>query len=1584
MRSAAADRPDIAVVGMAGRYPSAPDVPALWRLVDSGGTAFGPVPPDRWRSGFDPSGRDPQRSYTDVGAFLPDIRRFAARRYGISARRAQVMDPQQRLLIETVEAALEDAGDATRRLDRERTSVFVGASVTTFKDVLTAGLRSAQMAAGAFGARADNDLAAAVRELVRDVPAPRAFTMTGTLLNMTAAAVAQTFGFGGPSFVIDAACSSSLLAVHEALLHLRSGACSAAVVGGVHVALVPDSLIGFSRIGAVSPSGRCRPFDEAADGFVLGEGVGAVLLKRLADARTAGDKVYAVVKGSGASNDGRAQGPMTPDAAGQALALRRAYADAAVDPASVGFLEAHGTGTAVGDRTELTALRAVLQSEAGDSRCWLSSVKANVGHTMAAAGVAGLIKTVGVLAHRVIPPQPSPFRPDPRLDLDASRFAVATARAAWHSPDGPRRAGVSSFGFGGTNVHVVLEETEPGPPPPVGGAAPRTGVPVDSPPGCVQSSVRDVIRVAAEPRSPQLLLVSAPTRPLLSRHAAAVAAAVAGDPLLTPSAVAAELAGRERQEHLLAVVAADQAQLRERLGLAAALLADARLTGPRLAPGVCYAARDPAVAPGPITFAYPGQGAQRVGILRDLYELFPVFRRRLDELDAVACAETGAGPVAALYPATGPAGDQAARLAQTQVCQPAIAALSLALTDLLASVGVRPDRVLGHSLGEFCAAAAADVLTGEEAVRLVARRGAAMADLKLAEPGAMLAVSAGPAEVAPYLVGLSHVWIANVNAERQVVISGHASAVRAAREQLRQPGWTTTELAVSHAFHTALMAPAADALEPHLAKLELSTPRIPVISAVTGEQYGDQGQIRSLWRRHATSPVDFVAAGRTLAALPDGATKGSTIVQVGPGRSLLGLLRADRPAADAPELIGVAAELPDGGQSFVAALALLAVLGHPLDPTGLARRSARPPITLPPTPLESEPYWPSSPTGDLDGAVALPRPAGPSPAVPPGPDPVPSPAGDPMSDLVSLLREQTEVLRLQAEVLRGLPTPDLPPAAEFPAIPPVAGPPTEAPARVGSVGASAQPAAGSEPAGSRVSRAAAVIELVAKVCAFPAATLHPQLSLVGDLGFDSIMLAELGSAVRAEYGGLEGLAETLTNDATIGTLMSLVDPAGASEPSPGATPDTGATPDAVPESAYRFELFPELVALSNRLGLEQVLGVRNPYFSVHERVVNDTSVIGGREVLNFSSYNYLGMSGDQTVSAAASAAIDQYGTSVSASRLLSGEKPLHRDLERALAQLIGTQDCVAMVSGHATNVTVIGHLVGPDDLIVHDALAHDSILQGCRLSGAVRRPFPHADWAALDRMLTILRPRFRRVLIAIEGVFSMDGDIPDLPRFIEVKRRHKALLYVDEAHSIGTLGAHGGGIGDHFGTDAADVDIWMGTLSKSLASCGGYVAGSADLVRYLKYTAPGFIYSVGLPPPSAAASLAALEVLRTEPERVRRLHERARLFLDLARDAGVNTGPSSGTPVVPCIVGSSVRALRLAEALLDRGINVNPILHPAVEEDQARLRFFITACHTERQIAETVQVLRAELSRVDADGAAAVNGASRPPALAAG
>jgi 8-amino-7-oxononanoate synthase len=373
----------------------------------------------------------------------------------------------------------------------------------------------------------------------------------------------------------------------------------------------------------------------------------------------------------------------------------------------------------------------------------------------------------------------------------------------------------------------------------------------------------------------------------------------------------------------------------------------------------------------------------------------------------------------------------------------------------------------------------------------------------------------------------------------------------------------------------------------------------------------------------------------------------------------------------------------------------------------------------------------------------------------------------------------------------------------------------------------------------------------------------------------------------------------------------------------------------------------------------------NPFFQVHERVSRDTTVIGGREMINFSSYNYVGMSGDPVVSAAAKAAIDRYGTSVSASRLVSGEKGLHRDLERAIADFIGAADAIVFVGGHSTNETTVGHLFGPGDLILHDALAHNSIIQGCILSGAHRRPFPHNNWRVVEKLLADLRGDYRRVLVAIEGVYSTDGDIPDLPRFIEVKKRHKAFLMVDEAHSAGVLGPRGRGIGEYFGVDPTDVDLWMGTLSKSFGSCGGYIAGCRAMVEYLKYTAPGFVYSVGISPANAAAALAAIRRLRDEPERVARLHERARLFLTLARSRGLNTGLSKDSPIVPVILGDSVHCLRLSRALFDRGINVQPILYPAVEERAARLRFFITANHTEEQIRHSIDVTAEAVERIN-------------------
>jgi len=378
----------------------------------------------------------------------------------------------------------------------------------------------------------------------------------------------------------------------------------------------------------------------------------------------------------------------------------------------------------------------------------------------------------------------------------------------------------------------------------------------------------------------------------------------------------------------------------------------------------------------------------------------------------------------------------------------------------------------------------------------------------------------------------------------------------------------------------------------------------------------------------------------------------------------------------------------------------------------------------------------------------------------------------------------------------------------------------------------------------------------------------------------------------------------------------------------------------------------------------QRLGIPDPFFRVHEGIAGSLTQIDGRPYLNFSSYNYLGLNGDARVSGAARQAIERYGTSVSASRLISGERPPHQALERALAEAYGVDACLTFVSGHATNVSTIGSLFGPRDLVAHDALIHNSALLGAQLSGARRVAFPHNDWAALDALLARERRSFQRALIVLEGLYSMDGDMPDLPRFVEIKHRHDALLMVDEAHSFGVLGRRGLGVREHFGLDGCAVDIWMGTLSKALAGCGGYVAGERALVDNLRFGSPGFVFSVGMPPPIAAASLAALECMLAEPWRVAALQERGREFLRLAGEAGVDTGTSQGYAIVPAITGSSVSAGRLTQALYERGINVQPILHPAVPENSARLRFFLSSEHSEEQIRGAVKALAAELERL--------------------
>lgn len=935
-------RSPVAIVGLACRFPGGDGPEAYWELIRDGRVATGPVSPSRWRHQHlyrpdDPRAAD--HAYTEVVAHLDDVATFTDAGYGLPPRRLEVTDPQHRLLLALTATALSGREPA----DPGRSGVYVGASVSEYKDLLTSRVRAGQMAAGDFGEALDP---AAARAAVSGVAPMRAFTMAGALLNLTAATISSVFDLRGPSLVVDAACASSLLAVHEAVGHLRSGQVDLAIAGGVYLNLVPDNLVAFSRIGALSRSGVCRPFDRRADGFVLGEGAAVVLLKRLDDALRDRDPVYGVIRGTGCANDGRADGPMTPRLEGQLAALRRAYEDAGVDPSTVGFIECHGTATPAGDRVEAAALAEVFGGGAH-----VSTVKANIGHALPASGMAGLIKTLLVLRHGVVPPQPACAEPIPGL----AGFRLAERAEPW---DGPRRAGVSSFGFGGTNVHLVLDEGTP----------------------------------------------------------------------------------------------------------------EAALPGPA----------------------------------------------------------------------------------------------------------------------------------------------------------------------------------------------------------------------------------------------------------------------------------------------------------------------------------------PTGGRR----------------------------------------YW----------------------AVTPGRDPdrrEPSPRG--------------------------------------------------------------------------------LLEAIAAASDHPVDALRPDQALVADLGFDSLMLLEL-----EEKLGLERLPPGLVDrTTTIGDLQRWM-------AAPGAEPKAPAEP------------LPEVTAFAERRGLPQRLGLPNPYFVAHDAALGATTTVDGAELVDFSGYDYLGLATDPAVVAAAREAVARYGTSVSASRLLSGERPVHRELESAIAGLLDTEDALAMVSGYATNVSVLGHLLAPGDLALHDAYAHDSIVQGIRLSGADRRSFPHNDLVALERLLADHAGRHRRVLVAVEGVYSMDGDLADLPALAELRRRYGFLLHVDEAHSVGVLGRTGRGAGEHWAVPPSDVDIWMGTLSKALASCGGYVAASAALIDYLRYTTPGFVFSVGLPPASAAAALAAVRTLAAEPERVARLRANTERFRGAAAAHGIDTGGGSA-PVIPVRAGNTAGALRLSDRMRKRGFNVQPIVAPAVAEEAARLRFFVNATHTAAQIDAAVEALRREL-----------------------
>lgn len=390
------------------------------------------------------------------------------------------------------------------------------------------------------------------------------------------------------------------------------------------------------------------------------------------------------------------------------------------------------------------------------------------------------------------------------------------------------------------------------------------------------------------------------------------------------------------------------------------------------------------------------------------------------------------------------------------------------------------------------------------------------------------------------------------------------------------------------------------------------------------------------------------------------------------------------------------------------------------------------------------------------------------------------------------------------------------------------------------------------------------------------------------------------------------------------------------------------------------------MTFKHQLELGQKLGLRSPLFLCQDRAAKAHAIMDGKEYINFATYDYLDLNTHPEITAVVTETAQRYGTSAGASRVVGGERLPHRQLEKALADFYDVEDCITYVSGHACNVSTLGFLFSNRDIIFHDELAHNSLVQGARLSGAVRVGYQHNDCAALEALLKERRAEGKRACIVTEGLFSMDGNIPDLPQLIALKKRYDCLLMIDEAHSLGVLGKTGRGIREYYGVAPAEVDMWMSTLSKTLCGCGGFIAGTHELVDTLKFGSPGFVFSVGMPPIVAAACTKALELLQREPERVQRIQHISKYFLDYARSKGLDTGAAQGYATVPVIIGKSLMAGFVSNAIMERGVYAMPVSFPAVKEGQARLRFFLSAAHTEEDIRTAIDIVAEEIPRMQA------------------
>ncbi len=877
-----AGRQPIAVVGLGCRFPGGANGPtAFWDLLVRGANAVTEIPGDRWDvdAHYHPDVEMPGKMNTRYGAFLKGIDQFDPAFFGISPREAASMDPQQRILLEVVWEALEHAGQAPDRLSGSRTGVFVGIAGTDYAQL--------QLENGAIGSDT--------------------YYGSGIGHSVASGRISYVLGLQGPSVSIDTACSSSLVAVHLAVQSLRSGECTMALACGTNAILAPDTMIALAKYRMLAPDGRCKTFDAAADGFVRGEGVGVVVLKRLTDAVAAGDNILAVIRGSAVNQDGPSSGLTAPNGPAQVMVIRDALVNGEVRPADVSYVETHGTGTVLGDPIEVQALGAALgEGREADRPLWIGSLKTNVGHMEASAGIAGLIKAVLCIQHRAIPPHlhfttPSPFIPWERLPV-----RVPTVLTPWPAETG-LLAGVSSFGFSGTNAHVVV-----GPPPDLATPAPVT------------------------PDRPQhLLAISALGEKPLRELAQLYAESLDGSVLLADAAYTANT-GRAALPYRCALVAESADDARAKL---------AEIVAGREAAEVSLRRTSFQDQP-KIAFLFSGQGAQYPAMGRLLYRTQPAFRATIDRCDELLRPILPHPLLSVLFP-DDPSTE--GRIHDTTYTQPALFAIEYALAELLESWGIHPATVAGHSVGEYVAACRAGVFDLEGGLRLIAARGRLMGGLP--GGGAMAAVFAEQATVEQAIAGTG-LAVAGYNGPANTVISGAAATVEEVLAALVGRGIKAQPLVVSHAFHSPLMDPILDEFEAVAETIRYSVPRGRLLSNLTGGP-ADPAEIVTAryWRRHLREPVQFSRTMETLAA------QGHRVfLDVGPHPALIGMGR-DVVTGEGHLWLPTLRRGKDDWTTLLATLAELWTHGVELDWSGFDAGYARRRVPLPTYPYQRSRHW---------------------------------------------------------------------------------------------------------------------------------------------------------------------------------------------------------------------------------------------------------------------------------------------------------------------------------------------------------------------------------------------------------------------------------------------------------------------------------------------------------------------------------------------------------------------------------------------------------------------------------------------------